>query len=59
MHTRINEQPVVMVFLDAVGRYTRFADAGRLRTYLEAGNDKLVKAEKLPPRAKAARLPKA
>jgi serine-type D-Ala-D-Ala endopeptidase (penicillin-binding protein 7) len=59
MHTRINEQPVVMVFLDAVGRYTRFADAGRLRTYLELGNDKLVKAEKLPPRAKATRLPKA
>jgi serine-type D-Ala-D-Ala endopeptidase (penicillin-binding protein 7) len=44
MHTRVNEQPVVMVFLDAVGRYTRFADASRLRTYLENG-DKLVKAQ--------------
>jgi serine-type D-Ala-D-Ala endopeptidase (penicillin-binding protein 7) len=44
MHTRINEQPVVMVFLDAVGRYTRFADASRLRTYLETG-DKIVKVQ--------------
>jgi serine-type D-Ala-D-Ala endopeptidase (penicillin-binding protein 7) len=44
MHTRVNEQPVVMVFLDAVGRYTRFADASRLRTYLETG-DKLVKVQ--------------
>jgi serine-type D-Ala-D-Ala endopeptidase (penicillin-binding protein 7) len=44
MHTRINEQPVVMVFLDAVGRYTRFADASRLRTYLESG-EKLVKVQ--------------
>jgi serine-type D-Ala-D-Ala endopeptidase (penicillin-binding protein 7) len=37
MHTRINEQPVVLVFLDAVGRFTRFADALRLRNYLEGG----------------------
>jgi serine-type D-Ala-D-Ala endopeptidase (penicillin-binding protein 7) len=44
MHTRVNEQPVVMVFLDAVGRHTRFADASRLRTYLETG-DKLVKVQ--------------
>jgi serine-type D-Ala-D-Ala endopeptidase (penicillin-binding protein 7) len=44
MHTRVNEQPVVMVFLDAVGRYTRFADASRLRTYLETA-DKLVKVQ--------------
>jgi serine-type D-Ala-D-Ala endopeptidase (penicillin-binding protein 7) len=44
MHTRVNEQPVVMVFLDAVGRYTRFADASRLRIYLESG-DKLVKVQ--------------
>ncbi len=44
MHTRVNEQPVVMVFLDAVGRYTRFADASRLRAYLETG-DKLVKVQ--------------
>jgi serine-type D-Ala-D-Ala endopeptidase (penicillin-binding protein 7) len=44
MHTRVNEQPVVMVFLDAVGRYTRFADASRLRTYLETG-DKIVKVQ--------------
>jgi serine-type D-Ala-D-Ala endopeptidase (penicillin-binding protein 7) len=44
MHTRVNDQPVVMVFLDAVGRYTRFADALRLRNYLEGG-DKLVKIQ--------------
>jgi serine-type D-Ala-D-Ala endopeptidase (penicillin-binding protein 7) len=44
MHTRVNDQPVVMVFLDAVGRYTRFADALRLRNYLEGG-DKLVKVQ--------------
>jgi serine-type D-Ala-D-Ala endopeptidase (penicillin-binding protein 7) len=39
MHTKINDRPVVLVFLDAVGRYTRFADALRLRTYLESGDD--------------------
>jgi serine-type D-Ala-D-Ala endopeptidase (penicillin-binding protein 7) len=44
MHTRINDQPVVMVLLDAVGRFTRFADASRLRTYLELG-PKVIKAQ--------------
>jgi serine-type D-Ala-D-Ala endopeptidase (penicillin-binding protein 7) len=56
MHTRVNEQPVVMVFLDAVGRYTRFADASRLRTYLETA-DKLVKVQTRPKANKDALKP--
>jgi serine-type D-Ala-D-Ala endopeptidase (penicillin-binding protein 7) len=44
MHTRINDQPVVMVLLDAVGRYTRFADASRLRTFLES-DAQVIKAQ--------------
>lgn len=35
MQTTINGRPVVMVLLDSSGKYSRFADAGRLRGFLE------------------------
>jgi serine-type D-Ala-D-Ala endopeptidase (penicillin-binding protein 7) len=59
MHTRVNDQPVVMVFLDAVGRYTRFADALRLRTYLEGGDRAGEKLVKTQARAKPTKASKA
>jgi D-alanyl-D-alanine endopeptidase (penicillin-binding protein 7) len=34
MHVKIEDRPVVMVFLDAKGRHSRFADAGRLRKWV-------------------------
>ena len=35
MQTTIHGRPVVMVLLDSSGKYSRFADAGRLRGFLE------------------------
>lgn len=35
MQANINGRPVVMVLLDSSGKYSRFADAGRLRGFLE------------------------
>ncbi|NEX61137.1 D-alanyl-D-alanine endopeptidase [Noviherbaspirillum galbum] len=35
MHTRIDNRPVVMVFLDSKGKDSRLADAGRVRKWLE------------------------
>ncbi|WP_404990530.1 D-alanyl-D-alanine endopeptidase [Cupriavidus pauculus] len=35
MQTRVNDRNVVMVFLDSVGKLSRFADATRVRTWLE------------------------
>lgn len=35
MQARIQDRPVVMVFLDSSGKLTRFADAQRVRTWLE------------------------
>lgn len=35
MQTRIEGRPVIMVLLDAVGRMSRFADAQRIRQWLE------------------------
>jgi D-alanyl-D-alanine endopeptidase (penicillin-binding protein 7) len=37
MRTMINNRPVALVVLDAFGKYTHFADANRLRNYLESG----------------------
>ncbi|SAL64797.1 D-alanyl-D-alanine carboxypeptidase family protein [Caballeronia udeis] len=36
MQTTIHGRPVVMVLLDSSGKYSRFADAGRLRGFLES-----------------------
>lgn len=35
MQARIGDRPIVMVFLDAKGRFSRAADAGRIRKWLE------------------------
>ncbi|MNY52668.1 D-alanyl-D-alanine endopeptidase precursor [compost metagenome] len=35
--TRMDNRPVAMVILDAYGKYTHFADATRLRKWLETG----------------------
>ena len=39
MQATIEGRPVIMVLLDAAGRASRFADAARLKTWLEAGPD--------------------
>ncbi|SAK79781.1 D-alanyl-D-alanine carboxypeptidase family protein [Caballeronia catudaia] len=35
MQANVNGRPVVIVLLDSYGKYSRFADAGRLRSYLD------------------------
>lgn len=35
MRTVINQRPVALVVMDAFGKYTHFADASRLRTWIE------------------------
>ncbi|CAH2793197.1 MAG: Murein-DD-endopeptidase (EC [uncultured Caballeronia sp.] len=35
MQAAIHGRPIVMVLLDSYGKYSRFADAGRLRSYLD------------------------
>ncbi|PWC11206.1 D-alanyl-D-alanine endopeptidase [Brenneria corticis] len=37
MRTVINQRPVALVVLDAFGKYTHFADASRLRKWMETG----------------------
>ncbi len=37
MRTVINDRPVALVVLDAFGKYTHFADASRLRKWMETG----------------------
>ncbi|MFP1901178.1 D-alanyl-D-alanine endopeptidase [Lonsdalea quercina] len=46
MRTVINQRPVALVVLDAYGKYTHFADANRLRNWLESG-----KISPVPPAA--------
>ncbi|MFP1755057.1 D-alanyl-D-alanine endopeptidase [Lonsdalea quercina] len=46
MRTVINQRPVALVVLDAYGKYTHFADAKRLRNWLESG-----KISPVPPAA--------
>lgn len=36
MMATIDERPVVMIFLDSQGKFSRFADAGRVRSWLAA-----------------------
>ncbi len=46
MQTTIHGRPVVMVLLDSSGKYSRFADAGRLRGFLEtAGEPQITSAD--------------
>jgi D-alanyl-D-alanine endopeptidase (penicillin-binding protein 7) len=36
MQARVEGRPVVMVFLDSKGKYSRLADAGRVRKWIES-----------------------
>ncbi len=47
MRTIINNRPVALVVLDAFGKYTHFADANRLRDWLETGKAAPVPAAAL------------
>ncbi len=38
--TKMDNRPVAMVILDAFGKYTHFADANRMRQWLETGSTK-------------------
>lgn len=44
MRTQIGNRAVALVVLDAFGKYTHFADASRLRTWIETGKVKPVPA---------------
>lgn len=47
MRTMINNRPVALVVLDAFGKYTHFADANRLRSWIETGKAAPVPAAAL------------
>ncbi len=47
MRTEINGHPVALVVLDAFGKYTHFADANRIRSWLETGKSAPVPASAL------------
>ncbi len=53
MRTVISNRPVALVVLDAFGKYTHFADANRLRSWIETG-----KAAPIPGAAKSYRQQK-
>jgi D-alanyl-D-alanine endopeptidase (penicillin-binding protein 7) len=42
MQTWLNDQPVIMVLMDSDGRYTRTADAQRVRLWLQARPERLA-----------------
>jgi D-alanyl-D-alanine endopeptidase (penicillin-binding protein 7) len=42
MQATIKGRPVVMVLLDSIGKYSRFADASRVRTWLDNGGDERI-----------------
>lgn len=57
MRTVINNKPVALVVMDAFGKYTHFADASRLRTWIETGKAQPVPASALSDkRQKAAQM---
>ncbi len=56
MRTVINNKPVALVVMDAFGKYTHFADASRLRTWIETGKVMPVPAAALSYKAKAAQM---
>ncbi|HAV2177701.1 D-alanyl-D-alanine endopeptidase [Enterobacter cloacae] len=47
MRTVFNGKPVALVVMDAFGKYTHFADASRLRTWIETGKVQPVPAAAL------------
>ncbi|SEL46821.1 D-alanyl-D-alanine endopeptidase (penicillin-binding protein 7) [Kosakonia sacchari] len=57
MRTVINNKPVALVVMDAFGKFTHFADASRLRTWIETGKVQPVPAAALSyKRQKAAQM---
>jgi len=42
--TRMGNRPVALVILDAFGKYTHFADASRIRSWVETGRSANVPA---------------
>jgi serine-type D-Ala-D-Ala endopeptidase (penicillin-binding protein 7) len=42
MQATIQGRPVIMVLLDSAGKYSRFADAARLRTWLDNGGEQRI-----------------
>jgi serine-type D-Ala-D-Ala endopeptidase (penicillin-binding protein 7) len=42
MQARIENRPVVMVFLDSKGKYSRFADADRVRRWVEVSRPQIL-----------------
>ncbi|NIF72383.1 D-alanyl-D-alanine endopeptidase [Burkholderia sp. Ap-962] len=44
MQTTIHGRPIVMVLLDSFGKYSRVADASRVRNWLDAGGERLTAA---------------
>lgn len=42
MQATIQGRPIIMVLLDSSGKYSRFADASRLRTWLDNGGDQRI-----------------
>lgn len=48
MQATIHGRPMVMVLLDSYGKYSRFADAARLRNWLDAGGGERLTASNSP-----------
>ncbi|PCE21737.1 D-alanyl-D-alanine endopeptidase [Burkholderia ubonensis] len=48
MQATIHGHPMVMVLLDSFGKYSRFADAARLRNWLDAGGGERLTAANAP-----------
>lgn len=42
MQATIQGRPIIMVLLDSAGKYSRFADAARLRAWLDNGGDQRI-----------------
>ena len=42
MQATIHDRPMIMVLLDSSGKYSRFADAQRLRTWLDNGGEQRI-----------------
>ncbi|WP_323120650.1 D-alanyl-D-alanine endopeptidase [Burkholderia alba] len=48
MQTTIHGRPIVMVLLDSFGKYSRFADASRVRNWLDNGGGERLTAANAP-----------
>jgi D-alanyl-D-alanine endopeptidase (penicillin-binding protein 7) len=42
MQATIHDRPMIMVLLDSAGKYSRFADAQRLRTWIDNGGEQRI-----------------